>query len=614
MRDSVKLSTDIYRPLDNKSHPVILYRTPYDKSKDNLGLGIRALLNAKGFVFIAQDCRGRFASEGVDSVFFTDGWGFLQDGYDTIEWIVQQSWCDGQVGMLGASAIGITSYRAAGATHPNLKAIVAIVAPSDFYHQVVFPGGEFRKALCENWIREQGSDYMIPYFLDLPYYGPIWETMNLHARSDDITAAIYHISGWYDCFSEGPIAEFNDLREKPQAGPQKLITGPWTHEATGSNSKVGELIYPKAAFNIYGIILSWLEYWLMDRDNGVMNEPDVQYYLMGDPRKIHEIGCQWIEANEWPPENALPQITYLHANGNLSLEAPGDSGKLSFTYDPNDPVPTLGGNNLTIKDGPYDQRAIGNRADVLEFESKVLDEPLRVEGVVKGQLYISSNCPDTDFTLKLVDVYPDGREMLVTDGIVRTRFRLGEIESDMSFLNPGEIVAITIELPPTAIAFNSGHRVKVCISSSNFPRYEINPNTASELYDLTEKQIATNTVYCSQSYPSAVIFPVVETETYVSDITSSIPSHILENNYPNPFNNKTTIPYKLSRFGWVELSIYNVTGQRLKKLVNEMQDRGWYTAVWDGRDENGMEVGSGLYFYQLHAEQMVLTKKLLFLR
>jgi hypothetical protein len=170
MRDGVRLSTDIYRPSGSNTYPVILYRTPYNKASDGLDDGIIQLLNIQGFIYIAQDCRGRFASEGVDSVFFTDGWGKRQDGYDTIDWITQQEWSNGKVGMFGGSASGITSYRAAGAAHPALVAVAVAVAPFDFYREVAYPGGEFRKAICENWIRGQGSEHMLDYFLQFPYY------------------------------------------------------------------------------------------------------------------------------------------------------------------------------------------------------------------------------------------------------------------------------------------------------------------------------------------------------------------------------------------------------------------------------------------------------------
>jgi len=295
---------------------------------------------------------------------------------------------------------------------------------------------------------------------------------------------------------------------------------------------------------------------------------------MGDPDKTDEAGCQWIETDKWPPENTELMSFYLNSTGRLNLNLPEQNEELAFTYDPNNPVPTHGGNNLTINAGPYDQRYIGDRDDILEFESEMLDQPIRVEGIVKGHLYVSSNCPDTDFTLKLVDVYPDGREMLVTDGIARTRFRLGETESEMSFLTPGEIVPLTVQLPPTATVFNSGHRIKVCISSSNYPRYEINPNTANELYDLSEKQIAINTVHCSMNYPSSVVFPTIEMPVLVETRIMDDISFKLFGNYPNPFNSNTRIKYQLARSGNVKLSILNIQGQIVKTLVDEVKDMG----------------------------------------
>lgn len=614
MRDGVRLATDIYRLNDGGRHPVILYRTPYNKNMDNiLGETAILLLNLNGYVYVAQDCRGRFASEGADSVFITDGWGKLQDGYDTIEWLVQQSWCDGNVGMFGGSATGITSYRAAGAAHPNLKAIVAIVAPSDFYREVMYPGGEFRKSICENWMKEQGSEYMIDYFLGYPNYSPFWDEMNLHTRVDSITAAIYHIGGWYDCFSEGPVAAYNALCEKPQAGPQKLIMGPWTH-LTVDTPQAGDLVYPDAVIDLIGTILNWMEYWLTGKGSGILNEPNVRYYLMGDPAKSEEMGCEWVNADKWPPAIATPLTLYLDSNGSLDSEIPETDAQLAFNYDPENPVPTHGGNNLTIAAGPLDQREIGNRSDVLQFQTAVFKQPIRVEGYVQANLYVSSNCPDTDFTLKLIDVYPDGREMLVTDGIARTRFRLGNQEDEMTFLSPDEIVPITIQLPPTAIVFNSGHRIKIDISSGNYPRFEINPNTSNPLYALEEKQIATNTVHFSSLYPSNVVLPVVEKATSVAHSIRPDFSFTLFDNFPNPFNNATQIVYQLEQPGLAELSIFDLQGRLVKTVQNEHSEAGMHTVVWDGKDDNGSDVASGMYLYQLRVQGKIQTKKLLFIK
>lgn len=614
MRDGTHLATDVYRPNDNLARPVILVRTPYNKNSDKLSNEYITLLNFKGMVYVVQDCRGRYASEGVDSVFITDGSGALQDGYDTIDWLASQSWCNGKVGMYGGSASGITAYGAVSAAHPNLVCAVVLVAPTDFYHQVVFPGGEFRKSICEKWITGQGSAYMIDFFKNLPNYSPFWDAMNLHSRASVIHTPVYHIGGWYDCFSEGPVAGFRELSRQPQAGPQKLIMGPWTHGTTGSANPVGEMSYPNAGFDAIQTLLFWLDYWLLGTQNGIINEPNVKYYLMGDPAKTDEPGCEWLSAETWPPEDVITYSLYLNENGQLSSEAPNTAGAKSFSYNPDNPVPTRGGNNLILPAGPYDQRVLGTRADVLEFSTEVLQEPLRVEGFVQAELFVSSNCPDTDFTLKLIDVYPDGREMLVTDGIARTRFRAGETIVDMTFLTPGEIVPISIKLPPTAIVFNSGHRLKIAISSSNFERFEINPNTDQALFDFSEKRIAENSVHWLPGSASRILLPIVDTYLGVSAQESALPGFRLANNYPNPFNATTVITYELPENSEVDLSIFNQQGQRVRQLVNSILARGTYQAIWNAQDAAGAIVASGVYYCRFQTPKATKTSKLLFLK
>ena len=613
MRDGVHLATDIYRPNNDRQHPAILYRTPYNKDTDGLDEETIHLLNILGYVYIAQDCRGRFHSEGVDSVFLNDGWGKLQDGYDTIDWVVNQPWCNGKVGQLGGSATGITTLRAAAALHPALVCAAVMVAPSDFYSQVVYPGGEFRKSLVENWVNGQGSGYMIPYFLQFPYYIPLWEEMNLHTRTELMSTPILHLGGWYDCFSDGTVLAFQDLQQQANAGPQKLIMGPWVHGEPSSHA-VGELTYPNAEFDYLELLLQWLGYWLRGFPASVLETPKVRYYLMGDPARADEMGCQWLEAETWPPKSQTMQLLYLTENGSLENGPPVANRDLTFSFDPADPVPTLGGNNLTIKNGPYDQRALGSRSDVLSFVSNELSTPLRVEGFVRGQLFISSNRPDTDFTLKLIDVYPDGREMLVTDGIQRARFRNGCTEEIVRLLTPGKVTSIEISLPPTAIVFNSGHRIKVNISSSNYPRYEVNPNTDAEPNDRSNPQPALNTVHIGGDFASRLLLPVVQEETRVASRPAQPREFRLFANYPNPFNAATIIEYSLPSQAYVRLNIFNARGEQVATIKDETESAGRHRLVWDGLFDGGEAAPSGLYFYQVQADDFRESRKMLLVR
>ena len=614
MRDGVLLSTDIYAPDDTLPHPVILYRTPYNKAHDRFDDSTVQMWLSQGYVFVDQDCRGRFASQGVDSTFFTDGWGVLQDGYDTIDWIVHQSWSNGKVGMLGGSARGITTYWAVGAAHPALKCAIAIVAPSDFYHQVVFPGGEFRKSLIENWIHAQGSDYMIDFFGSHRFYDSLWDVMNLHTRSHIVTAPIIHMGGWYDCFSEGPVAEFNDLRHQPQAGPQFLIMGPWTHMKTASGDPVGELHYPKSAFTGILFLTNWLDYWLKGKQNGVLSQSRVQYYLMGDPNRTDEIGCQWMYGNEWPNPDRIPSAFFLGKNGVLSQAIHLQKDSLSYDFDPRHPVPTVGGNNLTIPAGPRDQRLVTNRSDVLLFKTDELAQPLWLEGYVKAKLYVASNRKDTDFTVKLIDVYPDGRQMLVTDAIARARFRHGDRESDMAFLTPGRVDSVEIKLPPTAIVFNSGHRLMVAVSSSNYPRFDVNTNTGGPLWNDPDTLIAHNTIFMGTQAPSRVILPIVPVPTVVAENSTQPLTFKLRQNFPNPFNPTTEIEFSVPRAVPVEIVIFDALGRKIQTLTRRRYVAGTYRVEWNGRDAAGNSMPSGVYFYRMKAGQRVWMKKMLLLR
>ena len=614
MRDGVKLATNVFRPDDKAAYPVVLYRTPYNKTSDGISATTIKLLKIMGYAYVTQDLRGRYASEGTDSVFITDGWGALQDGYDTIEWLTQQSWCNGKIGELGASASGITTYRAVGSLHPNLVCAVAIVAPTDFYNQVVYPGGEFRKSLPENWITGQGSQYMISYFLQFPYYTSIWEKMNLLTRTDKIKIPILHIGGWYDCFSEGPVTAFQHLHGRAGVGAQKLLMGPWTHGSTGSGSQVGQLQYPDASYDLDNYVLQWLDHWLRGTENGVTNKPDVIYYLLGDPDKGDEIGCQWIHSDTWPPPEIVDQTFYLTKSGSLDDTQPLAESSLTFQFDPQHPVPTLGGNNLTIDAGPYDQQTVSARDDVLGFESGVLTNPLRIEGIVRSTLYFSSNRPDTDFTLKLIDVYPDGREMLVTDGIKRARFRKGVLPENVTLLTPGATDSLEIELPPTAIVFNSGHKIKVCISSGNYPRYEVNPNTANAPNDRSNPQTATNTIHVGGKLASRIDLPVYPTPPFAAAADKAPDTFTLFRNFPNPFNGSTNFYYRLNRPGYVSVKVFNMQGRLIRVLINEFQNEGTHSVKWNGRDTENQQAASGVYLYRLKIGRQSKSMKMLLLR
>lgn len=597
MRDGIQLATDVYRILDNRQRPVLLYRTPYDKNYDKLDDVNISFLQLMGYTYVTQDTRGRYSSQGADSLFYNDGWGALQDGYDTIDWLSKQKWCNGKIAQFGASASGITTYRSLGAAHPNLLCTVAIVAASDFYHQVIYPGGELQKTRVEEWITGQQSAYMLPVMLAMPYYNDFWRQYNLHERSAQITASVLHIGGWYDCFSEGTIAAFTDLARRSTAGSQKLIMGPWVHTGMGT-SHAGEMSYPGAEIDLISPAIAWFERWLKNVPAAPADKAAVTYYLMGDPDKPGEGGCRWIDADEWPPQTS---DFVLIPDGNHALlpSYAGPDTSLTWRFDANNPVPTIGGNNhasKSISDGPRDQRVLNQRTDIVSFATAVLDQPMRVEGTVSASLLVSSDRPDSDFTLKLIDVYPDGREMIVGDGIRRMRFRNGYSAADEQLINPGDTVRVRVDLPPTALVFSTGHRIKISISSSNYPRYEINPNTGAAPNDRSNPLIASNKILLGIQ-ASRLVLPLVNRIDQVAQKDAPLQPdrfHLVQN-FPNPFNASTRIRYYVSEPGKIALSIYNIQGKMLRQW-SESCSSGVHEWVWDGRDEARQSQPSGTYF------------------
>lgn len=504
MRDGIHLATDVYLP-DGGSppHGAIFVRTPYNKN----GTGMGDWAN-NGWPSIVQDTRGRFQSEGIDFMFRNDH----TDGYDTLTWIAQQNWSNGKVATIGGSATGIVQYLMAG-TNPSALKCQYIGAATPNLYTTIYPGGQFRKHMIETWLTEQGSTHVLPdIWAHENYTMEFWTNVSLEDNWQDVNVPAFHLGGWYDCFCQGLLDGF--MGYQYQGGPgasgkSKLVVGPWTHAFFGQRLQ-GELIYPENAQDTF-TSQYWdeiLEQYILGASTDFQDRPTVVYYVMGDVTDPTARGNFWRYADTWPPMHQ-EEAWYFHENNVLSNTTPGSYTPVTYTYNPNNPVPTRGGTNLyplppTLA-GPYDQRPIENRADVLLFTSDVLTEPYEATGRIKAQLYVSSNCPDTDFTVKLTDVYPDGRSMLVCDGILRMRNRNGC--DHWEFMTPGSIYEIDVDLWSTSYIWNTGHRIRVAISSSNYPRYLTNPNTMDGIYQNTDYTIAQNTFYFDSSHPSCILLP-----------------------------------------------------------------------------------------------------------
>jgi putative CocE/NonD family hydrolase len=506
MRDGVHLATDVYLPAGNGPFPVILLRSPYDK---NGGSGLGEDGARRGYAIVIQDTRGRYASEGENLPFESDGWAAHQDGYDTLEWIAKQPWCNGKIGTFGGSALGITQLGMAGTGTSRLTCQHITVATPNFYQHGVFPGGVFKKAMIEDWLRvTQHSPDSLKHWTSHPTYDAFWRARDLTTRWDKVNAPAIHIGGWYDLFTQGTLDAFQGYQT--QGGPlarghQKLLIGPWTHGVF--QAQAGELTYPNATQppNNVQDAWRWFDYWLKDIPNGIADTPAVTYYVMGDVTDPHAPGNVWRTASAWPPIKTQPTAFYFHADRSLSTaRTPGDAS-LTYTYDPKHPVPTVGGPQLTLPAGPRDQRAIESRPDVLTFTTEPLSAPLEVTGRVRVTLWASSDAPDTDFFAKLCDVYPDGRSMNVCEGQLRARFRAGFQQEKL--LKSGQVVSLPIDLWSTSIIFNRGHRLRVQITSSNAPGYDPNPNTGAPFRANDQTRVAQNTIYLDSRHPSHILLP-----------------------------------------------------------------------------------------------------------
>jgi predicted acyl esterase len=503
MRDGTRLATDVYLPEGDGPWPAILIRTPYGRKGTG---GFAERVTGRGYAYVAQDFRGRFDSEGEDyPVFVHGGWGEHQDGYDTVEWIAEQKWCNGKVGAVGISAPGIALNMMAPSRPPHLVCLYVGVAFSSMYHQAAYQGGAFRKSLLEGWLESNKFD---PKNLETirahPDYDDFWKAIDPERVADRVSVPTMFLGGWYDIFTAGTINSFVTINKKGGAaarGKCRLVMEAYGH------GRSEDLVFPNTNHPKAADTMNWFDLWLKRDGAGIEQIPVVQYFVMGDPNDPNTPGNQWRTANDWPVPANVRRV-YFHADRRLRLEPPEEVfGALTFKADPKNPVPTIGGANLNIDKGPKDQRPVEGRDDVLLFTSPPLPQHVEITGPVKVKLWASSTAPDTDFTAKLCDVYPDGRSMIVLDGIIRARHRNTMERSEL--MERGRIYEFEIDLWSTSLVISPGHRVRVAISSSNAPRFEPNPNTGKPSGTDDETQVATNTIYINADRPSHILLPVV---------------------------------------------------------------------------------------------------------
>lgn len=532
MRDGTRLATDLYFPEGATGpFPAILMRTIYSKEAEFGNDPIFAELVRRGYVVAIQDTRGR-APPRPSPV--SPSIGDRNDAYDTVSWLTAQPWSNRKVGSAGCSSPGEAQLLLAATRHPNHVTAVPQSAASGYNVRgrpwASFDGGVFELAQTAGWfsgnpgkvdfatlpvidvLRKAGlpaSDY--ERFVASKPEGDYFRRFEWLRRDDILDVPMLFFDSWYDY---GPAETLELFKRVRETAPRELaranqfvVIAPGTHcsyQDLGENTVVGERELGDARLDILNMRLRWYDYWLKGIDNGITTMPKVQYYVMG--RNV------WQSAATWPVPGTHYEKLYLQADGVLAFEPPALAGSDTFIYDPGSPVPTLGGHTcctgLNTGAGAYDQSAIEQRDDVLVYTSAVLDEGIEVTGPLEVILQVSSSAPDTDFTAKLVDVYPDGRAFNVQEGALRLRYR-GGFDKDLR-MQAGEIYRIRLDLHVTSNYFAPGHRIRLEVSSSNFPRWERNLNTGGNNYDETDFVTAENSVHYSAEAASFIVLPIVD--------------------------------------------------------------------------------------------------------
>ena len=567
MRDGTITYADVYRPARRGRVPVILQRTPYDRTRVDPALSQINPLRAvdRGYAVVVQDCRGRYASEGVFHPFHQE----LADGYDSVEWCASQSWANGDVGMIGASYAGAVQWLAAVQAPPSLRCIVPAVTSSDHYEGWTYRSGALQWAFIVSWViptlageafvnrrfRSKGTERMrrrlvegtddlsalwntlplcdLPLVAELAPYvrdwikhatnDEYWRQVSIEDRHAQVAVPALNVGGWYDIFQSGTIRNFVGLRHNGATDAARngtrLLMGPWAHSwpteqsaglidfGVGSSQGWTPLRYDLEA-DVFAFLDRCLGGYGADADAG----PPIRLFTMGENR--------WRNETAWPLERTDHQRLYLHSSGNagsspsngrLSVREPRDEQPDPFTYDPAQPAPTLGGQlccyPAQLPPGAFDQRLVERRADVLVYTGEPLRRDVEVTGFIRANLWAITDAPDTDFTAKLVSVEPDGLALNLTDGLVRARYRHGTDAARP--IVRGAPVEYTVDLGATSNLFRAGQRIRLEVSSSNFPRFDRNLNTGHPIGLDAEMRMAHQTVLHDADHASFLELPVI---------------------------------------------------------------------------------------------------------
>ncbi len=549
MRDGVKLYADVYLPRAEGRYPTLVVRTPYGVQRDGVHETMIKFAQ-RGYAVVMNDTRGRYESEGQWEPFRTEA----KDGYDTIQWASKQPWSNGKVATQGGSYLGHVQWRAGSLQPPNLVAMFPAVASTNIYGNWITHGGAFRLSfnygwgvvrmpnrimLPQYWHTEkyspeelqydtilkhlplkdgdlQSAGYAVKHYRDWlahPGYDDYWREISDEEHFSKINVPVHTSGGWFDIFVQGTINGFVGVRKQganeKARRETKMIIGAWGH---GPSQKFGDVDFGPQNMRVqFDRELRWFDHYLKGVDNGIDREPPVEIFYMG----IN----QWRHEQDWPIPGTKYTPYYIASggsansdkgNGGLSASQPSGAASDQFEYDPNNPVPTVGGNNCcgtpTLA-GPKDQRAVESRKDILVYTGQPLDQPLAIAGPVKMKLFASTDGPDTDWVVKLIDVHPNGFSMNIAEGILRARYRKGT--DKMELLKPNEVYEFEVDLVGTANVFLPGHRIRVDVTSSHFPQFDRNPNTGEAFGSSSKVRVAKQTIYHNAARPSHIVLPVV---------------------------------------------------------------------------------------------------------
>ena len=547
MRDGVRLEATIGVPRGDGPFPVVLVRTAYNRAGQT---GVE--FAERGLAFVVQDCRGRYGSEGEWYPFVNEA----NDGFDTLEWIGAQPWCNGKIGMFGASYLAGTQFYVAPTESPFLAALNPMFMAGDLWRNAYYLGGAFSLALTFSWLcfevaSRTSNAALLPVFevekllRELPLItldeksgvGPVqayrdyvshdtrdafWQALSVRETMGQFTAPVLLTGGWYDYYPGETFANYLSLVERAPsrelAESHRVIVGPWTH-GINSSSKLGQLDFGPEALHENDSSRRWLECLLTQGGPTAFQEAPIRIFVMG-------ANC-WRDEYEWPLARTDFVKFYLHSqgaansllgHGTLSRTPPDEEPPDRYQYDPDHPVPTLGGNHSIgpynpslyelARPGPYDQRPVERRDDMLVYTTEALEDDVEVTGPVTTTLFAATSTPDTDFVVRLTDVYPDGRSINLTEGVIRARFGARNWDRPEP-VEPHRVLEYTIELQPTSNVFKKGHRIRLDLTSSNFPLWDRNLNTGRSPGADTEMQTAEQTIWHDREHPSHVLLPIV---------------------------------------------------------------------------------------------------------